>query len=547
MTLARREYTHDAPPGTDFLDADGKAHSVHYPMPSDSIHDPLVWKPAYKAATYWLGAWWVFWACLPVGALSFIYPALIRDYNMTPVDISRVMGWNGLVLALVGFILLPYASAYGRRPMILLSNLVTIAGLIWITQTHTHRSFLWARNVYSIGAGAIEFLGLCLAGDLFFTQDAGFWHAIGFASLVLSSNVGAPILGAFEQRNHGWRNFFWFLAGILIFTQVVFAVFFPETLWHRTNASSRGEFVSSDPSGTTAQSEPETVSHDDEKDDKSPYSPATTDISTVNGLSTAQAAIIANVGKGYPSTAQRYSVFPPRNKQYSVVQNMLDMLVLSSFGSIILFTIWWSAFCGFLISTGFVASAIWAAPPYNFGPVAVGCTNIPPTIGIFLGFFVAGPVVDRDVAQQAKRNNGVREAEMRLRSAIAGGVVAVVGLVIYGIGLERQWHWSAILIPGIGLNQFASAFSVVAISSYATDVYKQYALEIGFITTLFKNSWVFGLGYFMNDLYVRVGPLKMTVLISIPLYAAIVLTVLFLWIGKATRRFSAKFAIMQRD
>lgn len=21
---------------------------MHYPMPSDSIHDPLVWKPAYK-------------------------------------------------------------------------------------------------------------------------------------------------------------------------------------------------------------------------------------------------------------------------------------------------------------------------------------------------------------------------------------------------------------------------------------------------------------------------------------------------------------------
>lgn len=31
----------------------------------------------------------------------------------------------------------------------------------------------------------------------------------------------------------------------------------------------------------------------------------------------------------------------------------------------------------------------------------------------------------------------------------------------------------------------------------------------------------------MNDLYVRVGPLKMTVLISIPLYAAMLLTVLF--------------------
>ncbi|BGP34338.1 hypothetical protein JCM10296v2_006153 [Rhodotorula toruloides] len=82
------------------------------------------------------------------------------------------------------------------------------------------------------------------------------------------------------------------------------------------------------------------------------------------------------------------------------------------------------------------------------------------------------------------------------------------------------------------------------------------------------SPWVFDLGYFMNDLYVRVGPLEMTVLISIPLYAAIVLTVLFvlfsfrliafrdstvttyrtqLLIGKATRRFRPKFDVMQRD
>lgn len=36
------------PPGTDILDKDGKEHSVHYPMPSGSLHDPLVWKKSYK-------------------------------------------------------------------------------------------------------------------------------------------------------------------------------------------------------------------------------------------------------------------------------------------------------------------------------------------------------------------------------------------------------------------------------------------------------------------------------------------------------------------
>ncbi|BGP26699.1 hypothetical protein JCM10295v2_005652 [Rhodotorula toruloides] len=76
-------------------------------------------------------------------------------------------------------------------------------------------------------------------------------------------------------------------------------------------------------------------------------------------------------------------------------------------------------------------------------------------------------------------------------------------------------------------HQFAAAFSIVAISSYATDV--------------------FGLGYFLNSLFQRVGPLKMIVLISIPLYAAIIITVVLIWVSKSTRRASTKFSIMQRE
>ncbi|BGP02514.1 hypothetical protein RTBOTA2_004657 [Rhodotorula toruloides] len=540
---AHRQYTHDTPPGTDILDADGKEHSVHYPMPSDSIHDPLVWKPAYKAVTYWLGVWWVFWACLPVNAVPSIYGALIRDYHMTPAEISQVGGWNGLVLALAGFILLPYASAYGRRPMLLFSNLVNIAGTIWATQTHSHLTFLWARNVEVIGAGALEVLALCLTGDMYFTQEAGLYHAIGFAPLILATNIGAPIAGAFEQNNHGWRNFFWMCAGALIFTEIVLFFFFPETLWHRTNASARGEVVTVGDAAAPTDAEQDTGS----LDEKAPRTPALAPVLTAEGLTTAQAAVIANVGKGYPTKQQRYSIFPPRNKHYSLVRNMLDIATLSTFGPVALFALWWAAIGGAATSSGFVAAQIWAAPPYLFGPAAIGCTNIPPTIGIFLGLFIAGPIVDWDVAQQAKRNGGVREPEMRLRVAIAGGVVAAVGNIIYGVGLQRHWHWAAVLVPGMGLNQFAAAFSIVAVSSYATDVYKQYPIEIAFITTLAKNLWVFGLGYFMNALFERVGPLKMIVLISIPLYAAILITVAFIWVGKSTRRFSARFGIMQRE
>lgn len=128
-------------------------------------------------------------------------------------------------------------------------------------------------------------------------------------------------------------------------------------------------------------------------------------------------------------------------------------------------------------------------------------------------------------------------------------------------------------------NQFAGAFVIAAASSYATDVYKQFPIEIAFITTIVKNLWVFALGYFINDLYTNDGALKCITIVSIPLFVAVVLTVvcvsppwqslraectrrgvtwltfrgmdlfrkLQLWVGKPARRFSARFAIMQRE
>ncbi|BGP26700.1 hypothetical protein JCM10295v2_005653 [Rhodotorula toruloides] len=220
-----------------------------------------------------------------------------------------------------------------------------LAGTIWTTQMHSHVTFLWARNVEVIGAGALDVLALCLAGDLFFTQEARLWHAIGFVPPILATNIGAPPIHSLKPAS-------------------------------------------------------------------------------------ARPPVIATVGKGYPTKQQRYSIFPPRNKNYSLVRNMLAIVTLATFGPVALFALWWAAIGGAATSSCFVAAQIWAAPPYLFGPAAIGCTNIPPTISIFLGLLVAGPIANWDVAQQAKRNGGVREPEMRLRVAIAGGVVAAVGNII---------------------------------------------------------------------------------------------------------------------
>lgn len=298
-----------------------------------------------------------------------------------------------------------------------------IAGVIWVTQTHTPRMFLWSRNLNNVGAGAIEVIGLCLTGDMYFTQQAGKYHALGFLPLIIATNIGSPILGAFDQHGVGWRNFFWMCAGLAIALEVAMFFFLSETLWHRTNASARGHVVEKVGAATD-------VDQDSLDDEAQKHAESRTEDVTESTLTAEQAAIIANVGKGYPSKQQRFGVFPPRNKNYTVIQNFRDILALSTFAPVALFALWWAAIGGSATAQGYVAAQIWAAPPYLFTPSEVGMTNIPPTIGILIGLLVAGPVVDWDVARQAKRNRGVREPEMRLRVAIGGGLVCILGLMI---------------------------------------------------------------------------------------------------------------------
>lgn len=122
---------------------------------------------------------------------------------MTPTEISQSGGWFNLVLALACLVFMPYANMYGRRPMLLFTNLIQIAGSIWFTLSKDHINFLWSRNVQAVGAAAIETLSLALVGDLFFTQEAGLYHALGFAPLILAVNLGSPVAGAFESYGVG--------------------------------------------------------------------------------------------------------------------------------------------------------------------------------------------------------------------------------------------------------------------------------------------------------------------------------------------------------
>ncbi len=83
-----------------------------------------------------------------------------------------------------------------------------------------------------------------------------------------------------------------------------------------------------------------------------------------------------------------------------------------------------------LLAVNITQSQGLAAPPYNFTPGQVGFANFALVAGGVIGLLVAGSWSDWVIMAATKKNNGIREAEMRLPALYPFIFAALIGLVV---------------------------------------------------------------------------------------------------------------------
>lgn len=173
-------------------------------------------------------------------------------------------------------------------------------------------------------------------------------------------------------------------------------------------------------------------------------------------------------------------------------------------------------------------SEILAAPPYNFSPASVGYSNFGFFCGCLIGLLTAGPFSDYVTTRAARKNGGVREAEMRLPALIPFAIISAVGMIVGNVALQRQWPWPVLVVVGFGSTGIASTTVSTIAVSYAIDCYKPISGEIMVVVTIVKNTCGFGMSYWepglgmahgfltpgMVQWAVAVGPL----LFGVPMY-----------------------------
>ena len=227
-----------------------------------------------------------------------------------------------------------------------------------------------------------------------------------------------------------WQNFWWLNVAMhgTVFVMLLFG--FPETKWHRphpdeirgmsSNSSSNERVVVDTVEGFEKGIPPREMS----------------DLSH-----TATAERDPYLGRGTPSK-QQFKLYQPNAHPIKTI--LIDLWTpwklfafpIVEFAS---FVVSWTA--SSFLTINLTQSQAFAAPPYHFSATSIGFMNFAILIGQLIGLLTAGPLSDWISMRATKRNNGIREPEMRLPTMIPYVLIMMLGNFNVAFGYEHHWDW----------------------------------------------------------------------------------------------------------
>ncbi|KAK4082430.1 uncharacterized protein Triagg1_2242 [Trichoderma aggressivum f. europaeum] len=448
---------------------------VLVPQPSDDPLDPLNWSYTWKLITI---------ICASFVSIS---------QNLGPLANAPLFG------------------LYMEEWNVSLADAVqTTVSSIWRVRSTSYKSFLGASALNGFGAGPCESLMPQIIADIIFLHDRGKYQTLYFAIYFGSLSIGPIIAGSMAER-FGWRSFWWFNTGLLIFTLFLNIGLLPETRFARKTETKRA----SDPATLVDEPEIKASSVVDHSEDASGEQPQDQWLS-----------------RGHPSLKQ-FNLLGPY--QGNIWQELWLPWYLHAFPIVefAAFAVSFSA-SGFLVAN-LTQQQFFGAPPYNFSAQAVGFTNFAIFTGSMIGLLTSGPLSDWVANFFTKRNRGIREPEMRLIAMLPYTLIMMIGLIVVGVGYSRLWSWKVIVIIGYTLlgMQVTSLPSIA--STYAIDSYKPATGAIFVAITINKNLWGYGVGKFITPWTEQIGYLApiMTLMTLITFFCSF--GILFWYFGKYFR------------
>ncbi|ETS85153.1 hypothetical protein PFICI_03178 [Pestalotiopsis fici W106-1] len=430
-------------------------------------------------------------------------------FDVTPAQASGLISYPNLAFGFGSLILVPLYLKFGRRPVMLGSMLFFVVGIIGASQANDFTGLMVARVFASFGSGICEAIPVQLVNDIFFLHERG--RQIALYSFAICLGAVAPVASSHLLiEPYSWRLFFYVILAFASALLVLAFLFVEETSYDR----SAHQATVPAPSGAYHSESGEKASQDNLEHTLEPIPMRTPFMQTLSL-------------KGRYDPEVRFFMTMVTSFTYFLVPQVL--WVITSFGIYI-------GLGAFVFN--YTAPIKLTGPPYNWSEESSGLIALATLIGFVLAVPFA-PSSDLLAARLTRRNNGIREAEMRLPVMLPAMVIAPLGLVLYGLTCQFNLHYIGYFF-GAAMTQWSAYFFFSFALAYAVDSYNTDTAQMLIAMNIGKQAISFGLSVNVLDWVLETG---YAVVIS-GIFAAVlvannlVLVVFLIW-GKKIRQIMA--------
>lgn len=363
---------------------------------------------------------------------------LSETFDKTLQELTYANGATLINQGVWNCVWMPFAVKYGRRPVYLFSNFFMALACIWlaIASDQNYTVFIVGRAFLGAFQAPIESIVPSTVTDMFFLHNRGELVAI-YGLSVLGGNELGPMFSGFIVQALGMGWAFW-IVGIFVGLSVISMFFYmPETKF------------------------------DGPRPDPLQFTKAAQDSDSKDQVIVQESAPIPK-----KTFVQELKFWSSGDPTVNLLHVFLRPFVLLAYPTVL----WSCCIYGMALSWNLILGAtvaqLFAPPPYEFNSNAQGLFFLSPFIGSIFGVFFSGPGGDWIATFFTKRNNGIREPEMRLPTCLLAAFFTFFGALWFGLSYERSMHW-AMPVVGAGVLSVGSQMGTTLGMSYALDCHKE--------------------------------------------------------------------------
>lgn len=395
---------------------------------------------------------------------TFTAASIIPAYENIALDLGvslqRVTYLTSLQIAILGvgpLVWKPFSNAYGRRPLFLLSLLVSLVGNIGCAKSPSYATMAVCRAIVAFFISPAAAIGSAVVTETFFKKDRAKYMGIWTLMVTLGVPI-APFIFGFVAYHVGYRWIYWILAMVSFFPTLCYpprqicksltpgmhqingvqfiAYFFlgPETRYIRSGADHKGSELKQEYLNFT-RIDPRPLTFRD----------------FVHPLGLWRKLCVMIPAVAYAMTFLFGSV---------LITVELPQLFGEKFG---------------------------------FNAQQLGLQFLGIIIGSVIGEQLGGSLSDYWMNRRTRKTGVKPPPEYRLWLSYAGFVFTIVGVVVFLVQTQQapEHHWNITPVVGIAIAGVGNQIVTTVLITYAVDCHQEESASIGVFITFVRQVWGF--------------------------------------------------------